>query len=292
MVITSASTRLRTKAGWTVFLDGCHADWRYREHDSALFVPGTRLWDKEGHATAIDPVIVVAETLDPYSEALIEEYEDRGPVLVFGGLPHGSNRIADLTFGLGGDGAVALLGHGLRRFVVPGLDEDESFALFADDHRALAHMDMSATQEALGDACEEFLHPTRLSFALSDMELDALRNIDRQGFMPICDDDRFDPRFLASAGLGGASRGGVPALVVRDEKAFESFREMAGTALSEDMLQEDLEMAAIGLVRVKSVTPDGKVEHYYRPGVAPEMRSRWKAAVTAYMATLTSENGD
>ena len=50
--------------------------------------------------------------------------------------------------------------------------------------------------------------------------------------------------------------------------------------------------AAIGLVQASRRVAGKGVEHYYQPGTTPEMRDRWMAAVMAYMATLTSKDGD
>ena len=50
--------------------------------------------------------------------------------------------------------------------------------------------------------------------------------------------------------------------------------------------------AAIGLVQASRRVAGKGVEHYYRPGTTPEMLDRWEAAIMAYMATLTSKDGD
>ena len=258
--------RSRLEARWAVFLDVCHADWEYEPQgyvldDGTRYLPdfqvrGVRFRRADG-MDVTDIAIEVKGVMDPASEAKVKAYAEERPILVLGGLPHGPNYAANLSYGLEGDGAVALLEPSGRRFVVPGVDDDGRFALFDAGWPALAYLESKPTRDAyakaamarfefgqtpeppvdetMGEGEPSAAEPVRGGSAarkpispldgLSDKEMKAVQGVVCQGFAPIGRGVHFKREFLAAAGLTTVLRDGTFVLAVGDEKAFALYRQ-------------------------------------------------------------------
>ena len=257
--------RSRLEARWAVFLDACHADWEYEPQgyvldDGTRYLPdfqvrGVRLRHADGMDVA-DIAIEVKGVMDPASEAKVKAYAEERPILVLGGLPHGPNHVANLSYGLEGDGAVALLEPAGRRFVVPGIDDDGRFALFDAGWPALAYLESRPTRDAYAKAAmagfefgqtpeppvDETMGEDEPSAAepvgggsaarkpispdgLSDKEMKAVQGVVCQGFAPIGRGAHFKREFLANTGLTTVLRKGRFVLAVGDEGVFAPYRQ-------------------------------------------------------------------
>lgn len=282
-------------ARWAAFLDAARADWEYEPCGRILDdgmpdfrVRGVRLWTASGMSVA-DIAVVVGDVGDPASEAKVKVYAEKHPILVLGGLPHGPNYIAGLSYGLKGSGAVALLEPTSRRFVVPGVDDDGCFALFDAGWPALAHLESRPTREAYAKAAMSWLElgqapepaeleppeePVNPLDGLSGKELKAIRSVACQGFAPIGDGTRFRRGFLAAAGLTTVPHGATFALVVRNENAFAPFREAMEPALESVAALSAGEMKVVRAILDsprKRSAPDGFVNVRDVPaGVRPD----------------------
>ena len=275
------------EARWAVFLNAVRADWKYEPEEYVLdngfrclpdFQVRSVRFYRAGDMSATDIAIEVKDVMDPASEAKIEVYAGERPILVLGGLPHGPNYAAGLSYGLKGVGTVALLEPFSCRFVVPGVDDDGRFALFDVGWPALAHLDSAATQSAYAKAAmarfefgqdpgpaelEPLEEPVNPLDGLSGKELKAIRSVAARGFAPIGDGARFKRDFLAAAGLTTTLRNGAFALVVRNEKAFAPFREAMGPALESNAVPSANEAKVVRMIldspRRRSA-PDGFVD--------------------------------
>lgn len=248
--------RSRLEARWAVFLDACRANWEYEPEGYVLnnrlhylpdfLVHDVRFYRADGMSVS-NVTIEVKGTMDRASEAKVKAYADKRPILVLGGLPHGPNYAANLVYGLEGVGAVALLEQTNWRFVVPGIDDDGRLALFDAVWPAFAHLDSTATQVAYAKAVKASFEfgrtpkPSEVRSAkktepvaedpagslngLSREELDAIRDVVRQGFAHIDKGVSFKREFLAKAGLDVVVYGKMFVLVVRDEKVFAPYRQ-------------------------------------------------------------------